>query len=56
VTGSATSAEPSAPVAARIEALDVLRGVADGGIQLANVLVFFGLIIRSSLIDLRSEP
>ena len=29
----------------RIEALDVLRGVAVGGILLANVLVFFGLFV-----------
>ncbi|HEX6323689.1 MAG TPA: DUF418 domain-containing protein [Vicinamibacterales bacterium] len=33
-----------APVAERITALDVLRGVAVGGILFANVLVFFGLI------------
>ncbi len=32
------------PVRERIQALDVLRGVAVGGILLANVLVFFGLI------------
>jgi uncharacterized protein len=31
------------PVRERIQALDVLRGVAVGGILLANVLVFFGL-------------
>ncbi|MEO5510785.1 MAG: DUF418 domain-containing protein [Longimicrobiales bacterium] len=33
----------AAPVRERIQALDVLRGVAVGGILLANVLVFFGL-------------
>ena len=32
------------PVSERIKALDVLRGVAVGGILFANVLVFFGLI------------
>jgi uncharacterized protein len=32
------------PVRERIQALDSLRGVAVGGILLANVLVFFGLI------------
>ena len=32
------------PVRERIQALDTLRGVAVGGILLANVLVFFGLI------------
>jgi uncharacterized protein len=31
------------PVRERIQALDVLRGVAVGGILLANVMVFFGL-------------
>lgn len=34
----------SLPVRERIQALDVLRGVAVAGILLANVLVFFGLI------------
>ena len=33
------------PVRERIAALDVLRGVAVGGILLANVLVFFGLML-----------
>jgi uncharacterized protein len=33
----------AAPVRERIEALDVVRGVAVGGILLANVMVFFGL-------------
>ena len=33
----------SAPVSDRIAALDVLRGVAVGGILFANVLVFFGV-------------
>jgi uncharacterized protein len=32
------------PVRERIQALDVLRGVAVGGILLANILVFFGFI------------
>ena len=32
--------------AARIDALDVVRGVAVGGILFANVLVFFGLFVR----------
>src|ERR1700719_2658146 len=32
------------PVRERIQALDTIRGVAVGGILLANVLVFFGLI------------
>ena len=32
------------PVRERIQALDVLRGVAVAGILLANVMVFFGLI------------
>ena len=31
------------PVRERIQALDVLRGIAVGGILLANVMVFFGL-------------
>ncbi|MGB5081047.1 MAG: hypothetical protein WBO23_09935, partial [Burkholderiales bacterium] len=35
----------SAPTSERIEALDVLRGVAVGGILLANVLVFFGIFV-----------
>lgn len=34
----------SLPVRDRIQAIDTLRGVAVGGILLANVLVFFGLI------------
>ena len=34
----------AAPVRERIEALDILRGIAVGGILLANVLVFFGQI------------
>jgi uncharacterized protein len=33
------------PARERIQALDVLRGVAVGGILLANILVFFGLFI-----------
>ena len=36
------------PVRDRIQALDVLRGVAVGGILLANVLVFFGLTFLSA--------
>jgi uncharacterized protein len=32
------------PVRERIQALDVLRGVAVGGILLANILVFFGFV------------
>ena len=35
----------AAPTRERIQALDVLRGVAVGGILLANVLVFFGLFV-----------
>ncbi len=35
----------SAPTTDRIQALDVLRGVAVAGILLANVLVFFGLFV-----------
>jgi uncharacterized protein len=35
------------PVRERIQALDVVRGVAVGGILLANVLVFFGLTFLS---------
>lgn len=36
---------PAAPTRERIQALDVLRGVAVAGILLANVLVFFGLFV-----------
>jgi uncharacterized protein len=39
-----TDAATTLPVRERILALDVVRGVAVGGILLANVLVFFGLI------------
>ncbi len=35
--------DPALPVRERIQGLDTLRGVAVGGILLANVLVFFGL-------------
>lgn len=43
------SAELAAlPVRDRIPALDALRGVAVGGILVANVLVFFGLVFLSS--------
>jgi len=37
--------EPGAPTRERIQALDVLRGVAVAGILFANVLVFFGLFV-----------
>ena len=36
------------PVRARIHALDVLRGVAVGGILLANVTVFFGIVFLAA--------
>jgi uncharacterized protein len=39
-TGATTA---TAPTVERIEALDVLRGVAVAGILFANVLVFFGI-------------
>jgi uncharacterized protein len=43
-TGYEAPAELAAlPVRERIQALDVIRGVAVGGILLANVMVFFGL-------------
>ncbi|HUF22734.1 MAG TPA: DUF418 domain-containing protein [Vicinamibacterales bacterium] len=44
---TSTVAAPEAPLQAfeRIHALDVLRGVAVGGILFANVLVFFGIFI-----------
>jgi uncharacterized protein len=46
VTADTSSGDESRlPVRERIAALDVLRGVAVGGILLANVLVFFGLIL-----------
>ena len=35
----------TAPTTERIQTLDILRGIAVGGILLANVLVFFGLFI-----------
>jgi uncharacterized protein len=45
VTSSHSTADASPlPVRERIQALDVLRGVAVAGILLANVMVFFGLI------------
>jgi len=45
VTTSHSTADASPlPVRERIQALDVLRGVAVAGILLANVMVFFGLI------------
>jgi uncharacterized protein len=40
-----TDAPPASPTSQRIQALDVLRGVAVAGILLANVLVFFGLFV-----------
>jgi uncharacterized protein len=40
-----SAAQAAAPTTDRIQALDVLRGVAVTGILLANVLVFFGLFI-----------
>jgi uncharacterized protein len=43
VTSSQSTADASPlPVRERIQALDVLRGVAVAGILLANVMVFFG--------------
>jgi uncharacterized protein len=39
--------ESTSPVRERIQALDVLRGVAVGGILFANVLVFFGMTFLS---------
>ena len=45
MTSSHSTADASPlPVRERIQALDVLRGVAVAGILLANVMVFFGLI------------
>lgn len=41
---AATAEASMLPVRDRIQALDTLRGVAVGGILLANALVFFGLI------------
>jgi len=40
---SAGATTAASPTVERIEALDVLRGVAVAGILLANVLVFFGI-------------
>jgi uncharacterized protein len=46
VTSSQSAADTSPlPARERIQALDVLRGVAVAGILLANVLVFFGLFV-----------
>src|SRR4051794_39869389 len=42
-TNSLTERTAAAPTTERVQALDVLRGVAVAGILLANVLVFFGL-------------
>src|SRR5688572_27011865 len=52
VTGPATLITPSVPIGARIDMLDMLRGIAVGGILLANVLVFFGLIFRPADVGL----
>ena len=41
---SALDGTQPAPTRERIDALDILRGVAVGGILLANVLVFFGVV------------
>jgi uncharacterized protein len=41
------SEQTALPVSERILALDVLRGIAVGGILLANVIVFFGLTFLS---------
>jgi uncharacterized protein len=46
-TASGTAYDPTSPVRERIQALDVLRGVAVGGILFANVLVFFGMTFLS---------
>ena len=49
VTSSQSTADAAPlPVRERIQALDVLRGVAVAGILLANVMVFFGLIFMPS--------
>jgi uncharacterized protein len=48
VTSSLSAADASAsPVRERIQALDLLRGVAVAGILFANVMAFFGLIFLS---------
>jgi uncharacterized protein len=44
---AAPAYDATSPVLERIKALDVLRGVAVGGILFANVLVFFGLTFLS---------
>ncbi|MFL5606634.1 MAG: DUF418 domain-containing protein [Gemmatimonadaceae bacterium] len=46
-TAATTAYESASPVRERIQALDVLRGVAVGGILFANVLVFFGMSFLS---------
>ena len=43
VVGNPPADVAALPVRERIQALDVVRGVAVGGILLANILVFFGL-------------
>ena len=45
--GTASADAAVLPIRERIPALDALRGVAVGGILLANVLVFFGLVFLS---------
>jgi uncharacterized protein len=44
---SGTTYDSTSPIRERIQALDVLRGVAVGGILFANVLVFFGMTFLS---------
>ena len=47
MTSSHSTADASPlPARERIQALDVLRGVAVAGILLANVMVFFGLFAK----------
>src|SRR5688572_15042592 len=43
IRGDAAAGAAALPVRERIQELDVVRGVAVGGILLANILVFFGL-------------
>ena len=44
---SAGLTDPALPVYERVVALDVLRGIAVGGILFANIMVFFGLTFLS---------
>jgi len=46
-TGDIATDRNALPVSERVLALDVLRGIAVGGILLANVIVFFGLTFLS---------